>query len=248
MSGFRNVRVVLQAGGKGTRIQAGTPTPKPLLMVDGVPMLERLLRQMVNAGARTVTVIVEYQADRVEAYVRSLSWLPGDLDLAFLRERSPRGNIGALSDLPSDGRQALLCFADLVTNIDFGQLLAIHEERRADVTLASHYEQYQVRLGELETDGTQVLDYREKPKKSVLICSGIGVFAPRVLDLIPRDRPAGISDLVQSALREGTYVTHWLHGSFWMDVNTQEDLELVNRTVPRDDVPMEALVASQEAS
>jgi NDP-sugar pyrophosphorylase family protein len=234
VNAFHNVRVVLQAGGQGTRIQSGPTTPKPLLPIDGVPMLERLLRQLVEVGARTFTVIAGFQAGRVEAFVRFLEWLPHDLDINFLKEAAPRGNIGSLADLPRDGRRVLLCFADLVTDIDFGRLLEIHDERRGDVTLASHYEHYQIRLGELETDGTRVLAYREKPKHRVLICSGIAVFNAHVLNLIPRDRPAGISDLVQSALQAGMHVTHWLHGSFWIDVNTQDDLALANRTMPRD--------------
>jgi NDP-sugar pyrophosphorylase family protein len=69
-----------------------------------------------------------------------------------------------------------------------------------------------------------VIGYKEKPEKSFLICSGIAVFEPLALDLVPADRPIGISDLVCLALERGSQVTHWTHGAFWMDVNSKEDL------------------------
>ena len=203
-------------------------------------MLKRLLNGFVHAGARRISVITGYQAECVEAFVGSLSGLKG-VHIDFVRETVPRGNIGALSLLPRDGCRVLLCFADLVTTMDFGRMAQIHLERQADVTLASHYEYYQVRLGELRTDGMRVLEYSEKPKHRVLICSGVAVFEPAVLDLIPGDGTIGISDLVQAALAAGHTVTHWLHESFWMDVNTQESLLIANRTLPRDSFRPEAI-------
>jgi NDP-sugar pyrophosphorylase family protein len=224
------MHVVLQAGGKGERLRSGETLPKPLFKVYGVPIIERLLRQLVEKGARVVTVITGFGGERVETAVRGLRGLPDDLELSFERETVPRGNAGSLAlvrrDLP-----CLLCFADLVTGIDFGRLAAIHVERQAAVTLASHYEPLQVRLGELTTDGETVLAYREKPVHRVLIASGIAVFQPSVLDLIPNGQPSGLSEVVQSAIERGHRVTHWVHGSSWVDVNTAEDLVVACRLV-----------------
>jgi NDP-sugar pyrophosphorylase family protein len=117
----------------------------------------------------------------------------------------------------------LLCFADLVTALDFAQLIHIHRERQHDVTLASHYEHHQLTLGELLVDGDTVRGYQEKPRKAFLICSGIAIFdarAMRVARELPR--PYGISNLVLAMLSAGCSVTHWLHGAYWIDVNTPE--------------------------
>jgi mannose-1-phosphate guanylyltransferase len=221
------IQVVLQAGGRGERLRNGESLPKPLFEVDGVTMLERLLRQVTDAGARIVTVITGFGAEEVERAVLA-SGLPGTLPPTFIREATPRGNAGSLAFTRPD-MPCLFCFADLVTDIDFGRLARIHRERGAAITLASHYESLQVRLGELITEGDHVIAYREKPRHRVLIASGIAVFEPEVLRLVPTDRPAGLSDVVQAAIDRGHRATHWLHGARWIDVNTPEDLEAAGR-------------------
>jgi NDP-sugar pyrophosphorylase family protein len=203
--------------------------PKPLLEVGGVPMVERLLRQLVDAGVRAVTVITGWKAEIVEAHIRGLRDLPDDLDVGFIRELRPRGNIGSLADLPRDGKTVVLTFGDLVTDLDFAALIERHRSWGADATLTSHYELHRLELGELHVEGDDVTGYQEKPEKQFLICSGIAALEPRVIDLIPRDRPAGISDVVLVAISRGLRVTHWLHGAFWMDVNSPEALERARR-------------------
>lgn len=217
------VRAVLQAGGRGERLRPATDdTPKPLLAVAGVPMVERLLRQLLAAGVRDVTVITGWLGHKIEAHLRGLPDLPADLRMEFLVEQTPLGNAGALRLVAEGADAVLLTFGDLVTDLDYTRLLALHAERGADVTLTSHFESTRLRLGELQVSGDSVTGYLEKPEKKYLICSGIAVFAPRVLHLIPPERPTGLSDVVMAAIRAGYTVTHWTHGAFWMDINAPE--------------------------
>ena len=192
-------------------------------------MIERLLRQLAGAGIRRVTVITGRQREQIEQHLRDLVGLPDDLVLGFIHETEPRGNVGSLVLAARDDDPLLLCFADLVTDLDFAELARIHDRNDASVTLASHWEHHRLRLGEIRVDGDRVLDYREKPEKRFLICSGIGIFSASVVRLIPADRPTGLVDLVQLALANGHLVNHWTHGAFWMDVNSPEELELANR-------------------
>jgi NDP-sugar pyrophosphorylase family protein len=224
LSGFQ---VVLQAGGRGERLRNGECLPKPLFPVNGVSMLDRLLVQFLDAGARAFTVITGFGAEQVERAVLAHEFPPG-ATASFIREITPRGNAGSLA-LVRREMPCLFCFADLVTDIDFARLGAVHRERQAAVTLASHYESLQVRLGELIHEGDRVLAYREKPQHRVLIASGIAVFDPAVLELVPAGRPAGLSDVVQAAIQQGLRVTHWLHEANWIDVNTREDLDSAAR-------------------
>jgi len=224
------VHAVLQAGGKGTRLHPATVTvPKPLLKVGGMPMVERLLRQLANSGVRMVSVIVGWHGEQVERHLNNLRGLPSDLHLNFIRETSPMGNIGALSLLPPSSAPVLFAFGDLLTDLDFCELLAVHKQLGGAATLASHYENHQLTLGELQVRDTQVVDYQEKPLKKFLICSGIAVFEPEVVRLLDPTRPSGISTLIQAALAERLLVRHWLHGAFWMDINTPEALEIAEK-------------------
>ena len=117
----------------------------------------------------------------------------------------------------------LFAFGDLITDLDFAELVYMHRKLGAQATLTSHYEAHQLTLRMLVCDGS-VTDYQEKPVKNFLICSGIAVFEPEVLNLIDPNHPCGISDLIKTALAHSFEVAHWTHGAFWVDVNGRDDL------------------------
>lgn len=225
---FSDVHVLIQAGGKGTRLHPATADlPKPMLQVAGTPMVERLLRALVAAGADRITLIIGYRGEVIRRHAEGLSGLTARID--FFAEREPLGNAGALGQVEVERPRALFLFGDLVTSLDFRELVVRHAAGTADVLLTSHRESHRLQLGELLVDGTRVVGYQEKPEKRFLICSGIGVFRREVLQVIPKDgTPVGISDLITLALRAGHSVAHWEHGAFWMDVNSPEALRLAD--------------------
>jgi len=208
---------------------ASEDLPKHLLPVGGVPMVERLLRQILDAGVRSVWVITGHLGSAVEAHLRGLTDLPQGLRLEIIRERTRRGDIGAIADLPTGPGPVIWAYGDLVTDLDFGALLGHHRRLGGAATLASHYESHQVRLGELMAEGDRVLRYLEKPWKRFLICSGIAILEPSVLALVDPETPIGLDELIELAIAGDLPVRHWEHGAFWMDVNDPEALEVANR-------------------
>jgi NDP-mannose synthase len=219
------LHAVIQAGGLGQRIRAAAQgTPKPMLPVGGVPMVERLVRQIVQAGIHRMTVVIGPNGASIRACViRLLAQLPHKPEVSFFEERTALGNAGALGEIATGDDDVLLCFADLVTEIDFAALIAVHRERAHDVTLTSHHEHHQLTLGELVVEGDEVRGYQEKPRKAFLICSGIAIFSARAMATArAMPRPYGLSNLVLAALEAGCSITHWLHGAYWIDVNTPE--------------------------
>jgi NDP-mannose synthase len=226
---FSELRVVIQAGGRGERMKA-LGLPKPLVEVSGVAMVERLIRQLAAAGAHDIEVITGWRGDEVEAKLREMASASA-ARIHVHREIVPRGTMGTLAELRQDDRAVLFCFADLVTDLDFGELLRVHDAFGADITLCSHEEMHQVRLGELIAQGDQVLGYREKPIKRFLICSGIAVLEPSAVGLLRRAEPAGFPELVGNCLEAGLSVRHWQHHALWIDVNTPDDVEAAEQII-----------------
>lgn len=229
-----DIHALVQAGGQGERIRAvAGALPKPLMNLGAMPILERLLRRIVDCGIRRVSVVVGVRGDAVAQHVKELKRdLPSGVQISVEHEALPAGNAGALGMVDFANRSVLLCFADLVTRFDFARFAEIHRERGCDVTLASHLEGHQLSLGELVTSGRRVREYREKPLKQFLICSGIALFEPRVIEVargLPR--PFGLVDIVNGAISAGCEVTHWEHGSYWIDVNTPELLERARKDI-----------------
>lgn len=230
-----SMHAVIQAGGRGQRIRpiAGS-LAKPLLTVGEEPMIGRLIRQIASSGVRSATVIIPNACHELRDFLGEVAVRVPGFDLELLEERHPLGNAGALGAVECRGKTALFCFADLVTDLPFERLAALHRDRRCDVTLASHYEFHQLSLGELITEGPRVCGYVEKPRKQFLICSGIAVFEPRILELARSvATPFGLADLINASLQAGYSVTHWMHESYWIDVNTPELLEQARTDVSR---------------
>ena len=234
----RDIHAVLQAGGRGRRLSPFfAELPKPLVPVAGKPMIERLLHQIAGTGVKNVTILTGWKGELVRESVESL-WLPRpDLSLRFIREERPLGNIGGLAYLSERQSTVLFAFADLVTDIDFVELVGIHQNSAADITLCSHIEEQQLRLGELDVEGTSVIAYHEKPVKRFRVCSGIAVLEPEVLGLIAPGLAMGMVDLINQAISAGLHVSHWEHGARWFDVNTPEALasaehEMTNQSPP----------------
>lgn len=222
------LHAVVQAGAPAEHFRgAADELPRPLLAVGGVPVVERLVSQLVDAGIRRMTVVIGPDGAAIRARItRLLTMLPTPVHLDFHEDSGSPGNAGALAGIDTGSDDVLFCFADLVTDLDFRELIAIHAGRGCNVTLTSHYEHHQLALGELAVQGEQVFGYREKPRRQFLMCSGIAVFdaeAMAVARALPR--PYGLSNLVMAAIDAGCRVTHWLHGAYWIGVNTPELLE-----------------------
>lgn len=228
MKTLSDTHVVLQAGGEGRRIRCiDANTPKPMLTVGGIPLIERLIRQLASAGFRKFTVVTGFEGAIIQDHIRVvMKSLPHDVDIHFYQEPHAMGNAGVVTKIVTSPSSVLLTFADLLTQIDFAKLVEIHGSRRSDVTLASHYEEHKLALGELTVDGDIVRKYAEKPTKRYLICSGIAVLEPNVLRAAKElPQPFGLSDLIQLAINRSYQVSHWTHESTWMDVNTPEALQ-----------------------
>lgn len=221
----RPLRGVLQAGGRGARLAPYTDTiPKPMVAVGGMPMIERLARQFALAGVRRIEIITGWLGEEIESHFARLDDLSETVEFRHHREDRPMGNFGGVAGLDLSSETILFSFADLVTDLDFAKLLAIHRRNGASVTLASHFEHYRVSLGEIVTEGSRVLAYNEKPMKSFSICSGVAAIDSEALSVLRRDQPCGISDFVTAAIASGFHVDHWRHGSAMADVNTPDQL------------------------
>ena len=195
-----------------------------MIEVGGVPMIERMFRQMIAVGVRNFVVVSGWQGDQIRRHLGNLSGLPHNLKIRFHTEEAPLGNAGALLRVDDLKETTLFAFADLVTSLNSGELLERHAASDNAITIASHREKYSLSLGELVTQQEHVVAYREKPEKSFTICSGVAAFNSAFLRDCSLEPPVGLVDLVNDAISRDLPVEHWPHRSWWVDVNTAEAL------------------------
>ena len=133
------MKVVLMAGGRGTRIAELFPNiPKPLIPVAGMPILEREIRSLCAQGFKDIILTVGYLADKIIAYFGDGSQFGAKID--YFVEESPLGNAGALFRLREKigDEPFLLLNADAAFDVNFNRMVAFHKNHGGLVTLFTH--------------------------------------------------------------------------------------------------------------
>lgn len=124
------------AGGRGTRISELFPDiPKPLIPIDGVPVLEREIISLRDQGFREIILTVGYMAEKIKNYFGDGKKL--GVHIEYFVEDKPLGNAGALFKLNLT-EDFLLLNADAVFDVDFNRMVAFHHSHGGLVTLFTH--------------------------------------------------------------------------------------------------------------
>ena len=130
------MKVVIMAGGRGTRISELFPDiPKPLIPIDGIPVLEREVCSLASQGFRDIILTVSYLHEKIEEHFGDGSkW---GVKIEYFVENTPLGNAGALFklDLKED---FLLLNADAMFDVDFNRFVDFHKQHGGLVTLFTH--------------------------------------------------------------------------------------------------------------
>ncbi len=123
-------RAVILAGGEGTRLRPYTTVlPKPLMPIGDRPVLDIVVRQLKAHGFEHITMATGYLAELIEAFFRDGESYGVKID--YFREREPLGTVGALALIDGIGDDDVLVMnGDVLTDIDYGALLARHAASR----------------------------------------------------------------------------------------------------------------------
>jgi NDP-sugar pyrophosphorylase family protein len=219
-------RAVILAGGKGTRLRPYTTVlPKPLMPVGDRPILDIVIRQLRHRGFGRVTISTGYLAELIEAFFGDGSRHGVPVD--YVREDEPLGTAGALALVDGLTEDFLVMNGDVLTDLDYEAVLAVHRESDAIATIATHARRVQIELGVLQfdADSTKLTDYYEKPVIDYEASMGVYCFSPRVLEFIEPGRRLDFPDLVLRLIAAGETVRAHRSEDFWLDIGRHDDYE-----------------------
>lgn len=217
------MRAVILAGGKGVRLAPLTEViPKPLVPIGGMPILEIVIRQLKNQGFRRITLAVGYMADLIKAYFQDGSkW---GLKIEYSYEPEPFGTAGPLSLITGLEETFIVMNADVLTDLDYRDLVKYHKGRGAIATVSAYERQVKIDLGVIIKDGDgRIKDYLEKPTSSHLVSMGVYVFEPQILKFIQGSGYLDFPDLVKRLIRSGRDVNYYPFSGYWLDIGRHDD-------------------------
>ncbi|HEV3267079.1 MAG TPA: NDP-sugar synthase [Acidimicrobiales bacterium] len=223
------MQAIILVGGKGTRLRPLTyETPKQMLPLVGVPMIECVLESLARHGVTDVVLSLGYLPDRfTEAYP---SGLIAGVRVSYAVEKEPLDTAGAIRFAASYAgidETFLVVNGDVVTDLDVTRLLDFHRERDAEVTIALHPVQDPSHFGVVPTDDDgRVLAFVEKPPPGEAptnqINAGTYVFEPRALDRIAASGPVSVERVTFPALAAANTLYALSDDSYWLDTGTPQ--------------------------
>jgi len=222
---------LVMAGGRGHRMQrsTGEKTPKPLVRVGGVPLLERNLYMLLRAGVERIVVAVPAHAPDLCRFAGTRCVQIGralGAQVEVLVEENPLGTIGAaaLVDAPPDA-SLLVVNADNLTDLDLAELAGRHLRSTASLTMATHRHPFRIPFAEVTMEDGRLLAYREKPTFPVQVASAVYLLGPAARALLRPRESADVPDLVGRLLAADQRIDCFAHDAAWIDVNDAESLE-----------------------
>ena len=226
-------RAVVLAAGRGTRLGPLTSsTPKPLLEVGGIPIIERILTGVAAMGIYEVAVITGHLADTLEDAV----WGMGGLSIEFIRQPKPNGTGGALllAQQFTQGQPFFFTWGDvLVEPINYRRVmdaagwadavLAVNEVDDPSAGAAVYVdESFTVeRIVEKPAPGSSTTSWNN---------AGFGLLGPALWPHLEAATPSTrgeieLPDAITAMMAAGGKVTAVPVDGSWFDVGTLETLE-----------------------
>ena len=232
------MQALIMAGGRSERMRASFgPVHKALVPVLGVPLIERNLTTLLAAGAHDITVAVSQSDWEITQFVATRGQqLAANFEarLELLREFTPLGTIGAAGVIELRADTLLIINVDNLTSLNLRDFVARHVESQAVMTVATHFETFQIPFGEVVIEQDDIVEYREKPRLPVCISSGTYVLSRTACELISRGERLDIPALFERVRQHGGRVVSIPHEAAWIDVN---DADAIRRA--------EVLIAKQ---
>ncbi len=209
---------LIMAGGKGTRLRPLTNNcPKPMLKIEGKPILEIILEQCIHAGIKNFFISVCYLSTQIIDYFGDGSkW---KVKINYLEEETPLGTAGALSLLPKNIKDpVLLINGDVLTKARLEEIFRYHNEHKGDITICARDYFLTSPYGVIEVEGINYKSMIEKPSYKQLVNAGIYIVNPNVLEIIQKNKYLDMPDLIDNQKSKNKNVLVYPIHEYWIDI------------------------------
>ncbi|MFC8174502.1 NDP-sugar synthase [Streptomyces sp. NPDC057325] len=223
------MHAVILAGGKGVRLRPYTTAlPKPLVPIgDEHAILEIVLRQLSQAGFTHCTLAIGHLGEIIRAYVGDgAQW---GLSIDYATEENPLGTMGPLLNLRDRLPEHFLVMnGDVLTDLDYADVLRRHETAGAPLTIATYARKVHIDFGVLTTDDSRVVAFTEKPSIDYRVSMGVYGVSRKTLDAYTPGLPLGFDELVLDLLAAETPPHAYDFDGYWLDIGRPDDYDRAN--------------------
>jgi len=228
---------VIMAGGKGSRLRSITndEIPKPMVPVDGKPLLEYQVEALKEYGIKKIVMIVGHLGEKIMDHFKDGKDFGVDID--YIVEKEPLGTAGAFYYLKdkTDAKDFLLIFGDVFFDIDFDRMEDFHFKNDALTTLLAHPNGHPYDSDLIQTDDNgKVIGFDSKNNVrdywyDNMVNAGMYIINRELLELV--GEPVKIDfekDILANQVKNGANIYAYHSPEYVKDVGT---VDRINATV-----------------
>lgn len=228
---------VIMAGGKGSRLRSITndEIPKPMVPVDGKPLLEYQVEALKEYGIKKIIMIVGHLGEKIMDHFKDGKDFGVDID--YIVEKEPLGTAGAFYYLKdkTDTKDFLLIFGDVFFDIDFDRMEDFHFKNAALTTLLAHPNGHPYDSDLIQTDDNgKVIGFDSKNNVrdywyDNMVNAGMYIINRELLELV--GEPVKIDfekDILANQVKNGANIYAYHSPEYVKDVGT---VDRINATV-----------------
>lgn len=233
---MKDMKVVVLAGGKGTRFRPFSfVIPKPLMPIGEDPILLHLINRLKKSHICQFLISTGHQAELVKAYFGNGERF--GVSIKYFHEEHPLGTAGPLALMRqefADDAYLFLINGDIYTELDFEDMVRFAETTQHDLVVGYVEKRERSSFGLLEIGDGKIEAIIEKPETTSRISSGIYILKGRAVKEIPDLQFYTMPDLINSYLSRGLSVGAYHIKEFWIGIENAENLDAVLRRVEGD--------------
>ncbi len=224
------------AGGMGTRLRSIVgDTPKPMVPLGGVPLLERLIATCRDHRITDIHLLLGYNPEVIREYFQDGSAF--GVRITYWIEKQPLGTAGCMRALiPAIGEEDILVlYGDVFIEMDLGRLISFHVHHKPSATLVVHPNDHPGDSDLIETEDVKILAFHNKPHPedayyANVVNAGVYVVNGRLLHKIPSDRESDFGrEVFPNTVAAGEFLAAYNTPEYIKDIGTPERYREVER-------------------
>ena len=224
-----NMKVVLLAGGLGTRISEYTKTiPKPMIKINGKPLLFHIMHYYASHGFKNFYIALGYKGEIIKNFFNK-KFLDWNINLIETGKNTMTG--GRLKRLTKHiGNETfLMTYGDGLSNVNLKSLIKFHRKNKKLVTLTAV--RPPARFGALKLQGQHVSYFKEKSRLDEgWINGGFFVMEPEFLKSIKNDNTYLEREPLEKMTKKKQLIA-FRHKGFWQCMDTKRDKDNLEKTL-----------------
>ena len=229
------MQAIIMAGGEGKRLRPLTDKlPKPLLPINGRPLLDLLIGLARENKADNIIVCAGYLSEKIESHVKKSNY---GIKVSVVSEREPLGTAGPLLPIKDQLEdEFFVLYGDVYTTANLQKMLSSHRKNKSEATLLLHESDHPQDSTVVTVDSkSRITGFVEKPgsewkKHGKLTSAALYVVNKEVVNFIEPGKDVDFArDVFPKMVKAGRKLYGYVSEEYTKDMGTVERYEEVNR-------------------